>query len=384
MEMTTEEKNPQNEFFGNKKAIFVILGIVLVLVIAYGLLYTFVVVPKQRMVDSAANYYRSLLKNDPTPLQNALIADIKDGRNDKYTKSDAYFITHRFFDNGGNIYEIYDYINAHPELAFLKEAESMYPKIFAQIKNRTLPSYFVDRALYACLAYIEVLYKNGYTDVAATATLANQYAKLAYFTTTIAKEMPAEEGAKRAAYAPRDAKKAVDFLRLAENDIVGILDGTITSDDVTPRDILVGLNQYGAAMRYLEVLGMASSSPLSSRDSREIFAYAIDFSHRHVPELRHFTALLNASTLALLPSGTSEETKIALYPILDLDLKSDKILETSVVHRVLDSRFEQKPQDVGDTLQDIYSKRNTLRLADKVPEFKNWLMANGWVETDFR
>ena len=32
---------------------------------------------------------------------------------------------------------------------------------------------------------------------------------------------------------------------------------------------------------------------------------------------------------------------------------------------------------------DMYSKRNTLRLAGKVPEFKSWLKSNGWVDGDF-
>ena len=32
---------------------------------------------------------------------------------------------------------------------------------------------------------------------------------------------------------------------------------------------------------------------------------------------------------------------------------------------------------------DIYSKRNATLLADKVPEFKSWLMAAGWSDADF-
>ena len=128
----------------------------------------------------------SLLGGDPKKLQNLFLEDIKNGKNDKFTKSAAYFITHRFFDNGGNIYEIYDYINAHPELAFLKEAEKIYPNIFDQIHKRTLPSIYVDRSYYAYLAYVEILNKHGYSDIAALGTAANQYAKLAHNNTAIA------------------------------------------------------------------------------------------------------------------------------------------------------------------------------------------------------
>lgn len=330
------------------------------------------------------NYYKSLLQNDPVPLQNSFLSDVKDGKNDKYTKSDAYFITHRFFDNSGNIYEIYDYVNAHPELAFLKEAESIYPTIFAKIKDRTLPAYFVDRSLYADMAYMEVLYKNGYTDIAAISTIANQYAKTAYFTTTIAKEMSKEAGSKRSKYASRDSEKAIEFLKAGAVDINKVIKGEITTSDITARDMLVGLNQYAAAIRYLDAIGKASSTPMNIEDSKKIFEFTTELAHREVPELRHFTSLLNASTLAILPSSTPEEVRAALFPILDTDMSNPNILKTSILHKVIDTRFEVQPKDIGDSYQDIYSKRNTLRLASKVPEFKEWLKKNGWTDQDFK
>ena len=102
-------------------------------------------------------YFDSLLSNNPKELQNFFLNDIRNGVNDKYTKSDIYFITHRFFDNGGNIYEIYDYVEANPELTFLKEAENIYPGIFKLIKERKLEPYATDSGYYAYLAYVEVI-----------------------------------------------------------------------------------------------------------------------------------------------------------------------------------------------------------------------------------
>lgn len=334
----------------------------------------------RRVRESNDAFDSSMLRNSPTSLQNLVIHDLQNGINDKVTKSALYFITHRYFDNGGNIYEIYDYIESHPELAFLKEAEKIYPKWFEQIKRKELPPSFVERTLYVYLAYVEVLEKHGYTDVAALSTAANQYVKTAYFTTTIAQEMSKKAGAKRSARAPQDIEKAKVFLAAAQKDVSDILDGKLTEEDVTPRDILVGLNQYAAALRYFKALGINVSS---LKNDKEIFLYATEYAHRQVPQLVHFTALLNASTLALLDDSDPKEIKQALYPILEFDTNGS-FLPNSILHKVIDSRFEPKPDDVGSTNQDIYSKRNTLRLASKVPEFQTWLMANGWTEADFQ
>src|ERR1035437_752403 len=161
-----------------------ILGIIAIAIASFAVFLQFKA-SEARKIDTQHldAYYSGILKNNPAPLQNSLVADLQVGANDKYTKSDAYFVTHRFFDNNGNVYEIYEYVNSHPELAFLKEAEAIYPAIFKQIQNGTLPKTFVDRSYYAYLAYVEVLYKHGYTDIAAEGTLANEYAKLAYFDT---------------------------------------------------------------------------------------------------------------------------------------------------------------------------------------------------------
>lgn len=375
----------------NRKAIALVLLLVLAVVLAVGLFRYFSIRYQdsrdQEAIDSRANasedaFNASHLRNSPTALQDLFLDDIRNGVNDKVTKSAIYFITHRFFDNGGNIYEVYDYVEAHPELEFLKEAEKIYPKWFGQLKRKEIPNVYTDRSLYIYLAYVEVLEKHGYADVAAVATAANQYIKTAYFNTTIAKEMPKKDGEYRAYFAKRDAKKGAEFLKRASKGVTDIMDGKLTEKDVMPRDILVGLNQYAAALRYLEALGRDVSS--SPKPAKEIFEYTMEYAYRNVPALHHFTSLLNASTLAILEGADPRDVRAALYPILDFDMKG-RVLPNSILYKVIQSRSETvlPPERIGDTNMDIYSKRNTLRLARIVPEFETWLMSNGWVESDF-
>ncbi|MBI2409726.1 hypothetical protein HYV30_01650 [Candidatus Kaiserbacteria bacterium] len=336
------------------------------------LYYTAMVPRNNREAANTRAYYSSLLGNNPTGLQNFFLEDIRSGVNDKETKSSIYFIIHRFLDNGGNIYEIYEYINCHPELAFLKKAEAIYPITFKHVRNRAVPRTFTERGFYAYLAYLEVLDSYGYANIAALGTAADLYAKFALFSTTIAKKMTPEAGARRTKYVTRNTTRSIRFLDKSQQTISDILDGKITPQDIPERDILVGLNQYGAALRYLEALGVEYASPKSAD---KIFDYAAGFSYRCVPELSHFTSLLNASTLALLDSP-AERIKTALLPVLEFDTKKVKLLSTSIIHYILNARFEPWSQD-------LYSKRNILQLAHKVPEFMTWLIYNGWTEADF-
>ena len=380
------DSNTKNVFL---KRIGLVILCVIIIIGFLSLTYIYQVNTKDKIIkverDRNDAYNASTFRNDPTIIQNSFLEDIKNGLNDKNTKSDAYFVLHRFFDNGGNIYEIYDYVSAHPEISFLNsEAEVIYPEIFKQIQTRELPNTAVDRAKYAHLAYLEVLYNHGYADIATLGTIANQYAKIAYFATTYAKEMPKKEGDRRKRFMSRDIKKSLYFINISKNEVKDIIEGKV-SNDVIPRDVLVGLNQYAAALRYLMVVGgVKKVADVSPKSGKEIFAFTMDYSRRYVPELHLFTSLLDASTLALIDSNKSEEIKIALYPILDLDLNKIKISERGIITKVLDTKLEKKPQDVEDLNLDLYGKTNTLRLARKVPEFKVWLISNGWVEGDFK
>ena len=335
----------------------------------------------QSLFQSDRAYYESLLQNKPEALQRSLVEDIKSGVNDADTKSAAYFITHRFFDNGGNIYEIYDYVESHPELGFLKEAEDIYPEAFTRLKDKKLPQTYTEVSFYIYLAYVEVLYKHGYADIAGLATAANQYAGNTYFKVMRAPELPDEERSDYLKNAQRDIKKALEFLSAANDDVVKIVEGKLTSSDMPARDILVGLNQYAAALRYLEAMGVNATS---TKTSREIFIFAMNYAPRFVLELNMFTSLINASTLAILDSSTTEEMKTALGPILSFDTGKPNSYKGSVIIKILNSRFEQKPEGIIYRRMDIYSKSNVLLIASRVPEFKAWLLSTGWTESDFR
>jgi len=375
--------------FKSKKFFILILIASVVVCIGCFLLYryyTVTILEKNRIIERGKKYedaYRaSLLRNSPEALQNAFLDDVRAGTNDQFTKSAAYFITHRFFDNGGNIYEVYDYVNSHPELGFLKEAEPIYPNIFRRIRERKVKTTGEDESILAYAAYVEVLKNHGYADMAALTTVANQYARIVYFRRTIAPRIADKEYAQ---YYTRATdiflRKASEFANTAQVDVVKILNGELNAQDMPARDILVGLNQYASAIRFFEILDFQYSS---AKSSREIFSFSMEYSRKYVPELMHFTSLINATTLALLPSGGQQEIKESLYPILNLDTKKIKLLDTSIIHKVIDARFEPKPTTVYDIRLGTYSKRNIVRISEKSPEFRNWLVSNGWEEGDFK
>lgn len=371
----------------SKKHLFWVFGLLVFVTAAASLGYFFYRgLELKRAADSRAAasqeaVYSSLMKDSPTALQGIFMEDVKKGTNDKVTKVAIYFITHRYFDNGGNIYEVYDYIENNPEIIYInQEAAAIYPKIFEQIKNKTLPSTYVDRGFYAYLAYAEVLENHGYADIATLGTAANQYAKLAYFAFALSKEISPAEKKFRFQYEKRDRAKALEFMALASKYVAPILDGKLTESDVDKHSILVGLNQYAAAYRYLKAMGI---NVPSEKNGKEIFAFTTEYTYRNVPELVLFTSLLNASTLAILDTAKPEEIRSALYPILDTSPTGD-ISKMGILKKVLDSRFERKPAKVGDSNMDLYSKRNQVRLGKKIPEFKTWLISGGWTESDFK
>lgn len=341
---------------------------------------------KEREKRNYDAYYSSLRQNNPMELQNSFLDDIKNGVNDEYTKSSIYFITHRFFDNGGDIYEIYDFVNEHPEINFLKEAEMIYPEIFGEIKKRNKNLTYRSH-LYAYCAYLDVILKHNYGDIASIGTVANQYAKLVFFSKMILKSNKVSEGEKkiREEWVIRNAEKSLNYIALMEADIKGILNMQIDEKNIPARDILVGMNQFASSLRYLEAAGVRASTTVSSK---EVFAFSSEFSHRNVKELEHFTAFLNASTLAIVSSSSPEEIKVALYPILDFDTRKVVDGNTSynlgILGKIIDTKLEVLPRELSEGYYDIYSKWNIILLAKKVPEFKKWLMYNGWTETDFK
>lgn len=327
-------------------------------------------------------YWQSLIENNPAPLQNLFVEDVKTGKNTKLTKSAVYFITHRYFDNGGNIYEIYDYVNSHPELVFLKEAEAIYPSTFKKIAEGTAPSTYSGYGMHAFLAYLEVLDKYGYADVAALGTLANQYAKIADDIKKAPEQLPPSVNVSE--YLQKEINKSLLFAEKAKSDVVRIIEGEITSNDIPDRDIVVGLNQYASALRYYEALGIDFASP---KRAQEIFPFSTDYAKRLVPELYVFTSFLNASTLLMVQPGATEEARSVLAPVYNLEVKkgaSNGIIIDKILHSRLESPSYFPGTKVRDINRDIYGKNNVVSLAKAVPEFKAWLVSNGWEEGDFQ
>jgi hypothetical protein len=342
---------------------------------------------------------QSLLKDNPSLIQEALLSDIQYGINDKFTKSDAYFFTHRYFDNGGNIYEIYQYVEDHPELAFLKEAESIYPEIFELIRNRALPPVRSKAAMHAFLAYLEVLDVHGYSSLAVLGTLTNQYAKLAYFGSAI--KDPENDRNAQQQVVDHEAEKAIFFGKKFGVGLTHLLENEgLTLDDmknparissfgalksITSRDLLVGLNQFAASLRYLRAAGKNVELVEAPLQGGDIFKFTMLYSKKYVPELRIFTSLLNASTLALVRPGSVAGMKSALQPILKLGVVESP---EGVVKKILISRSFATQYFKGTTIEnpdlDIYGKKNIVMLANLVPDFKGWLKSNGWNDGDFQ
>ncbi len=323
-----------------------------------------------------------ILTNNPEQLQNLLLEDIQSGVNNKFTKTHAYFVTHRFYDNGGDIYEIYNYVNSHPELAFLKEAESIYPEYFDLIAKGQLPKTFTDRGNMANMAYAEILDKKGYGDTALLGTIANQYAKIALFSKI---------------YATKDAARADMFNNLADQLLVksqayalkmrprvlAVVDGSADTTSYTPHEALVGLNQYASSLRYLTAHNIILTGVDHDKESADIFDYTARLARSQFIELINFTSLINASTLVIAGNRDTMAINEALESIINHNTAERKPFKNGALDRIINARTEVVRPDLIIRELDVYSKSNIVGLAVLSPDFREWLMKNGWQEEDF-
>lgn len=349
-------------------------------------------------IKNKSAYKIGTVENKPQPLQELFLYDVKNGINDKYTKSDAYFIVSRYLNNGGDIYEIYDYINNHKELAFLQEAETIYPSIFDKIKKRDLPTFYTEDGLYATLAYFEIIEKYGYGDMAVRSTLAHQYIKLAFLEK---KKLEISSDLSSDDIIEKDKNKAIYFAEKINNNILqfgsnsgvdfeNLIDSTKFSDFnskflskvITPHDFLIGITQYAASLRYFESVGVSSLSKISPST---LFSISTIISNNFIPEHLLGISILNASTLNILNTDNAEEIAVALKPIIETGVVVGA--RPVVVERILKARLEKEVYFIGTNTRNInfdqYGKKNITELAKKVPDFKKWLLLNGWLERDF-
>ena len=309
-----------------------------------------------------------------------LISDIKNSRNTFETKSNMYVLLTRYFTNGGDIYEVYDYIHNNQELNFLNEAGKIYPSVFKLIENRELGSSYSDEGMYAYLAYLEISQSHDYGDIATTGALMHQYIKMAYYKKMIVDDKSKGLSVNYPNYTKKeiesDIQKSKQFIEVTNKSIPTILQNKMSLDKTIPYDVLTGLVHYGSAVRYFEAMNLKSDSLYKSGD---IFSFATTYSHNNLHDMYLFTSLSNASTLLLVSSSTTFELRNAVYPFLDI---KDPLQKSGIVNKILNSRYQNPGSRFADL--DIFSKNNIVKLGKKVIEFKIWLISNGWTENDFK
>lgn len=333
----------------------------------------------QEELKKAENAYQEILSGDPRIAQEMFAQDVANGINDALTKSNAYLVMERYAYRG-DIYEIYDYVNGNPSLAFLREAEALQPGIFRKIRDRSLPVPST-HALYAFLAYMETLEKHGYANVALRATVAHMYAKNAYILTLEPERF--DPGIDKQQNIMFKLIKAAEYRKLALEDVNRILDGSLPPDTLLSRDIVDGLSQYAAALGYLQYLGMDAAD---SRGVRDVFDFCVRFAREKVPEEEVLVGYMYASILLLDSGSTTEDIRMALGPVLGSELAT--LAKTNKNMRNLqEARNEKKRYFTGEEKQrksyGLFEKSNVSALAKKVPEFRSWLMRDGWAEGDF-
>lgn len=308
-------------------------------------------------------------------LQEFLVRDIQAGNKNNETVSAVHWILHRYFDNGGDIYEIYDFVNKHPELGFVRQAEQFDPVLFERIRTNRVPNYGID-SIMALLYYYEAIDQAGYGGIALWGTAANKYSELALSLLKLNGSYDAlsEDEKTFLAFALSKARK---FAGKANVYIIQNTQETNTLDDllhvdIVQEDLLVGLNQFASAVLNLQGAG---DDFISDYHPAQIFefnsAYALDY----VPRLYFFTNYLYAT--ALLAGGIASPESVAapLTRCIEYARANAEWRPAGSVNRVINSKSSNE--------NSVFAYTNTKALAALSPEFKAWLAENGWTETDF-
>ncbi len=312
---------------------------------------------------------------DPVPLQNYFVEQVAAGVNDDKTRSAIYWITHRYFDNGGNIYEISDFIEAHPEISFLKEAELIYPEQFQKIREKKVPKTYSFDSLYAMLAYYEVIDKNNYGDIAIWGLAANKYAELTLWSIPEDETKIDEEYLK--SYRQLRSRSEY-FIERINNFINKNTQETNTLADlnnlktVPTDDLLVGLNQYASALLILKGTGNEARSNFSPF---QIFEFNSEYAKANVPRLYLFTNYLFATSLAYSGNTSKAEVAIPLDRVVAY-VRENQNQGPATINRILSSKVN--------TERGVFDYDVTQILAAAHPGFKGWLLDSGWTEADFQ
>lgn len=347
----------------NKK--YLTLTAVLLLVVALSI--SGVVFYKKKTSQNISKIFSdSFVRQNPERLQNLLVDKLSKGQKDEITKAAMYWITHRFFDNKGDINEIYDFVNSHEETAFLREAEQIYPEIFERVKNKELivgnSLHNIDATL-AYLAYLNIVEKSGYADIATLATLANKGIELSHRLTKFNNPKNVLKDY-HFAYIETQKKLSADYAKKAEAVIAEYLDnGKQPLEKTAARDMLVGINQYAQTLVYYKALKVDYASKYTYES---LFQESIPYALLNVQELYHYSVFLYLASMVTLDEITSEKASPLLKTILLR--KIDVVTPSSPVYRIIHCDKEKA----------TYSCENIRLYAELEPEFKQWLQANGW------
>ena len=320
----------------------------------------------------------STLGTDQKPLQDFFVEQVKTGKNDDNTKAALMWITHRYFDNGGDIYEIYDYVNAHPEIAFLKEAEKIHPDVFLLMKDKKIKNYDM-YSLVALLSYFEIANKYNYANLGMLGIGANKYAELAYgaYNAANATNVHSEE-LKYSKIYYEFKNKSLMFSIEANNYInertkltgkINDLETAGLRDDT----LLVGLNQFASAQYFYKGMDMPF---LSTIPPDQIFAFNVDFSRRKFVRLYLFTNYLWAFSLENGKSANMLTVSIPLNNIIEYARANKNIRPEGSLSRIIHSNTN------GET--GLFSQGTAKSLASEYKPFREWLREVGWREQDFK
>ncbi len=323
----------------------------------------------------------TFLYNDSTFFKQQLLSDINFYRNDGYTKTYAFLLIEQYINNGGDIYEVSNFIQRNEELSFLNKAQDLCPEQFARLfKNDIYHSGYSDGAFCVYLAYLETLNTSKYGSFISNSVLAYQYAKDAYFKKFIRASQQQGVFTEYPEYS-EDAinnalSKSKSAIRSDSENVATFLQTQTTPRGMTTYSYVKGLIAYATALRYLEGMGVSTEAAPSSES---IFKYVVEFSKEQLPSLYYTAVLSDVTSLLLLLNVSQAQLEKSLSPIVGFDVATEP--RNSLIQKVLFSRYEMDSSPASDLL--ITSKKNVLELSRRSLNFKTWLIKNGWDVKDF-
>lgn len=306
---------------------------------------------------------------DPKPLQDFLIKEIKSGDKNNFTQSAAYWMSHRYFDNGGDIYEIYNYVKANPELNFLGEAELLESASFKLIEKGEVKNYSRE-SLAAYLAYLKVFDKYGYLNFPGLSTLTNKIVERAYFSKLILDAIPNKTIARIKGFSTYYDNQILESLKYqvkASSSLDKVMKGDI-SDFASKKDAIVGLTQYANALQFYKALRV---DYVSIYTAEQVFDISIKMAED--TGLNYFVNYSRAVSTIITKEINSDIIKRPLAVVISYQGKNP--VKDTVIYKIINSRISG---EVG-----LYSYKNVATLGTYSPEFKSWLIERGWVDQDF-